>query len=183
VTAEGVGIIMTANKEFIIAWFDEARIKKGVLLMLKRFTVILVILMIVASMGTVFAAPTMSDSKKTMNDLIKGEQMISNEKDAITAFKDQMILMMHIGAIDQMMMAMTPEQVKTTAQSFLKTQITQETKEQLIISIHKMMLDMNQDQLSSMLDKELPVMSLNAQRNMLKDNNRMVTKPRGLALD
>ena len=151
--------------------------------MLKRITVILVILMIAASMGTVFAAPTMSDSKKTMNDLIKGEQMITNEKDAITAFKDQMILMMYIRAIDQMMMVMTPDQMKTTAQSFLKTQTTQETKEQLIISIHKMMLDMNQDQLSSMLDKEVPVMSLNAQRNMLKDNNRMVTKPRGLALD
>jgi len=151
--------------------------------MLKRFTVVLVILMIAASMGTVFAAPTMSDGKKTMNDLIKGEQMITNEKDAITAFKDQMILMMYIGAIDQMMMEMTPAQIKTTAQSFLKTQTTQETKEQLIISLHKMMLDMNQDQLSSMLDKEVPVMSLNAQRNMLKDNNRMVTKPRGLALD
>lgn len=144
--------------------------------MLKRFTVILVILMIVSSMGTVFAAPTMSDSKKTMNDLIKGEQMISNEKEAITAFKDQMILMMHIRAIDQMMMVMTPVQMKTTAQSFLKTQGTQETKEQLMISIHKMMLDMNQDQLSSMLDKGLLVTSLNAQRNMLKDNNNEVTK-------
>ena len=151
--------------------------------MLKRFTVILVCLMMMASMSSVFAAPTMSDSKKTMNDLIKGEQMITNEKDAITAFKDQMILMMYIGAIDQMMMAMTPEQMKTTAQSFLKTQTTQETKEQLMISIHTKMLDMNQDQLSSMLDKEASVMSLNAQRNMLKDNNRMVTKPRGLALD
>ena len=97
--------------------------------MLKRFTVVLLILIIAASMGTVFAAPTISDSKKTMNDLIKGEQMISNEKDAITAFKDQMILMMHIRAIDQMMMVMTPDQMKTTAQSFLKTQTTLETKE------------------------------------------------------
>ena len=151
--------------------------KEGVLLMLKRFTVVLVCLVIVASMGTVFAATqVLTRGEKTMNDLIKGEQMITNEKDAITAFKDQMILMMYIRAIDQMMMEMTPEQVKTTAQSFLKTQTTQETKEQLIISIHKMMLDMNQDQLSSMLDKEIPVMSLNAQRNMLKDNNSAITK-------
>ncbi|MHC1760145.1 MAG: hypothetical protein AB9917_11640 [Negativicutes bacterium] len=151
--------------------------------MLKRFTVVLVILMIVASMGTVFAVPTMSDSKKTMNDLIKGEQMLSNEKDAITALKDQMVLMMYIRAIDKMMMVMTPDQMKTTAQSFLKTQTTQETKEQLMMSIHTKMLDMNEDQLSSMMEKVLPVTSLNAQRNMLKDNNIMVTKPRGLALD
>lgn len=151
--------------------------------MLKRFTVVLVILMILATMGTVFAAPTMSDSKKTMNDLIKGEQMLSNEKDAITALKDQMVLMMYIRAIDKMMMVMTPDQMKTTAQSFLKTQTTQETKEQLMMSIHTKMLDMNEDQLSSMMEKVLPVTSLNAQRNMLKDNNIMVTKPRGLALD
>src|SRR5665647_1393971 len=145
--------------------------------MLKRFTVILVCLMVVTTMGTVFAAPTMSDSKKTMNDLIKGEQMISNEKDAITAIKDQMVLMMYIREIDKMMTVMTPDQMKTTAQSFLKTQTTMETKEQLMTSIHKMMLDMNQDQLSSMLDKGLPVTSLNAQRNMLKDNNNeMMTK-------
>ena len=151
--------------------------------MLKRFTAILVILMIAASMGTVFAAPTMSDSKKTMNDLIKGEQMITNEKDAITALKDQMVLMMYIRAIDKMMTVMTPEQIKTTAQSFLKTQTTQETKEQLMTYTRQQMLQMNQDQLSSMLDKGLLVTSLNAQRNMLKDNNIMVTKPRGLALD
>ena len=151
--------------------------------MLKRFTVVLVILMIAASMGTVFAAPTMSDSKKTMNDLIQGEQMITNEKDAITALKDQMVLMMYIRAIDKMMTVMTPEQIKTTAQSFLKTQTTQETKEQLMTYTRQQMLQMNQDQLSSMLDKGLLVTSLNAQRNMLKDNNIMVTKPRGLALD
>jgi len=159
--------------------------------MLKRFTVVLVILMIAASMGTVFAAPTMSDSKKTMNDLIQGEQMISNEKDAITALKDQMVLMMYIRAIDQMMNGMTPEQIKTTAQSFIKTggqeryiaQGTQETKEQLMTYTRQQMLQMNEDQLSSMLDKGLLVTSLNAQRNMLKDNNIMVTKPRGLALD
>ena len=144
--------------------------------MLKRVTVILVCLMMMSSMSSVFAAPTMSDSKKTMNDLIKGEQMITNEKDAITAFKDQMILMMHIRAIDQMMMVMTPDQMKTTAQSFLKTQTTQETKEQLMISIHTKMLDMNQNQLSSMLEKGLSVTSLNAQRNMLKDNNSAITK-------
>ena len=144
--------------------------------MLKRFTVVLVILMIAASMGTVFAAPTMSDSKKTMNDLIQGEQMITNEKDAITALKDQMVLMMYIRAIDKMMTVMTPEQIKTTAQSFLKTQTTQETKEQLMTYTRQQMLQMNQDQLSSMLDKGLLVTSLNAQRNMLKDNNNEVTK-------
>jgi hypothetical protein len=151
--------------------------------MLKRFTVILVILIIAASMGTVFAAPTMSDSKKTMNDLIKGEQMIANEKDAITALKDQMILMMYIRAIDQMMMEMTPEQIKTTAQSFLKTQVTLETKEQLMKSIHSKMLEMNQDQLSSMLETNTNKCGLDCQRRLLKDNNIMVTKPRGLALD
>ena len=151
--------------------------------MLKRFTGILVVLMMAVSMGTVFAAPVRTSGEKTMNDLIKEEPMLTNEKDAITALKDQMVLMMYIRAIDKMMMVMTPEQVKTTAQSFLKTQTTQETKEQLMTSIHTKMLEMNQDQLSSMLDKELPVMSLNAQRNMLKDNNIMVTKPRGLALD
>ena len=162
--------------KFVIAWVDEAGIKKGVLILVKRFTVVLVILIIAASMGTVFAAPTISDSKITMNDLIKGEQKISNEKDAITAFQDQMILMMHIRAIDQMMMVMTPDQMKTTAQSFLKTQGTQETKEQLMTSIHAKMLEMNQDQLSSMLEKGLSVTSLNAQRNMLKDNNSAITK-------
>lgn len=144
--------------------------------MLKRFAVVLVILMIAASMGTVFAAPTMSDGKKTMNDLIKGEQMITNEKDAITALKDQMILMMYIRAIDQMIIVMTPEQIKTTAQSFLKTQGTMETKEQLVTYTRQQMLQMNQDQLSSMLDKGLLVTSLNAQRNMLKDNNSAITK-------
>ena len=162
--------------KFVIAWVDEAGIKKGVLILLKRFTVVLVILIIAASMGTVFAAPTISDSKITMNDLIKGEQMISNEKDAITAFQDQMILMMHIRAIDQMMMVMTPDQMKTTAQSFLKTQTTLETKEQLMTSIHAKMLEMNQDQLSSMLEKGLSLTSLNAKRNMLKDNNSAITK-------
>ena len=144
--------------------------------MLKRFTVVLVILMIVASMGTVFAAPTMSDSKKTMNDLIKQEQMLTNEKDAIMALKDQMVLMMYIRAIDQMMMLMPPEQIKTMGQSFLKTQGTQETKEQLVTYTRQQMLQMNQDQLSSMLDKGLLVTSLNAQRNMLKDNNNAITK-------
>ena len=144
--------------------------------MLKRFTVILVCLMMVTSFSTVFAAPTMSDSKKTMNDLIKGEQMITNEKDAIIAFKDQMILMMYIRAIDQMMMVMTTDQIKTTAQSFLKTQGTQETKEHLMTYTRQQMLQMNQDQLSSMLDKGLLVTSLNAQRNMLKDNNSAITK-------
>ena len=162
--------------KFVIAWVDEDGIKKGVLILLKRFTIVLVILIIAASMGTVFAAPTISDSKKTMNDLIKGEQMITNEKDSITALKDQMILMMYIRAIDKMMMVMTPDQMRTTAQSFLKTQTTQETKEQLIMSIHTKMLDMNEDQLSSMLEKVLPVTSLNAQRNMLKENNSAITK-------
>jgi hypothetical protein len=151
--------------------------------MLKRFTVILIILIIAASMGTVFAAPTMSDSKKTMNDLIKGEQMISNEKDAITALKDQMILMMYIRAIDQMMMEMTPEQIKTTAQSFLKTQGTLETKEQLVTYTRQQMLQMNQEQLSSMLETNTNKCGLLCQRRLLKDNNIMVTKPRGLALD
>lgn len=144
--------------------------------MLKRFTVVLVCLMIVASLGTVFAAPIMSDSKKTMNDLIKGEQMITNEKDAITALKDQMVLMMYIRAINQMMNVMTPEQIKTTAQSFLKTQGTQETKEQLMTYTRQQMLQMNQDQLSSMLEKGLAVTPLTAQRNMLKDNNSVITK-------
>ena len=152
--------------------------------MLKRFTVILVCLMVVTSFSTVFASSiVMSRGDKTMNDLIKGEQILTNEAEMTTAFKDQMILMMYISAIDQMLMVMTPDQMKTTAQSFLKTQTTQETKEQLILSIHTKMLEMNQDQLSSMLEKGLLVTSLNAQRNMLKDNNRMVTKPRGLALD
>ena len=144
--------------------------------MLKRFTVVLVILMIVASMGTVLAAPTMSDSKKTMNDLIKGEQMLTNEKDAISALKDQMILVMYIRAIDQMMLVMTPEQMKTMGQSFLKTQGTQETKEQLVTYTRQQMLQMNQEQLSSMLEKGLSMTSLNAQRNMLKDNNSAITK-------
>jgi len=144
--------------------------------MLKRFTVILVILMIVASMGTVLAAPVMTSGEKTMNDLIKGEQMITNEKDAITALKDQMVLMMYIKAIDKMMVVMTPEQVKTMGQSFLKTQTKQETKEQLMTYTRQQMLQMNQDQLSSMLDKGLLLTSLNAQRNMLKDNNNEVTK-------
>ena len=144
--------------------------------MLKRFTVVLVILMVVTSMGTVLAAPVMTSGEKTMNDLIKGEQMITNEKDAITALKDQMVLMMYIKAIDKMMVAMTPEQVKTMAQSFLKTQTKQETKEQLMTYTRQQMLQMNQDQLSSMLDKGLLVTSLNAQRNMLKDNNNEVTK-------
>jgi hypothetical protein len=171
VAAEGGGIIMTANKEFIIAWVDEARIKKGVLLMLKRFTVILVILMMMASMGTVFAAPTMSDSKKTMNDLIKGEQMISNEKEAITAFKDQMILMMHIRAIDQMLKVMTPDQIKTTAQSFLKTQGKQETQAQLILNLRKQTPDMSQDQLSSMLEKVISIMTKDQIKSVIKGNN------------
>ncbi len=144
--------------------------------MLKRFTVVLVILMIAASMGTVLAAPTMSDSKKTMNDLIKQEPMITNEKDAITALKDQMILMMYIRTIDQMMLLMPPDQIKTMGQSFLKTQVTQETKEQLVTYTRQQMLQMNQDQLSAMLDKGLLVTSLNAQRNMLKDNNSAITK-------
>jgi len=152
------------------------RNKKGVLSLLKRFTVVLVILMIAASMGTVFAAPTMSDSKKTMNDLIKQEPMLANEKDAITALKDQMVLMMYVRAIDQMMMVMNPEQIKTMGQSFLKTQGTQETKEQLVTYTRQQMLQMNQEQLSSMLDKGLLVTSLNAQRNMLKDNNSAITK-------
>ena len=144
--------------------------------MFKRFTVVLVILMVVTSMGTVLAAPVMTSGEKTMNDLIKGEQMITNEKDAITALKDQMVLMMYIKAIDKMMVVMTPEQVKTMAQSFLKTQTKQETKEQLMTYTRQQMLQMNQDQLSSMLDKGLLVTSLNAQRNMLKDNNNEVTK-------
>ena len=144
--------------------------------MLKRFTVVLVTLIIVASMGTVFAVPNMSDSKKTMNDLIKGEQMLTNEKDAITALKDQMLLMMYIRAIDQMMLVMSPEQIKTMGQSFLKTQGAQETKENLVTYTRQQMLQMNQDQLSSMLDKGLLVTSLNAQRNMLKDNNSAITK-------
>ena len=152
--------------------------------MLKRFTVILVCLMVVTSLSTAVASSiVVSRGDKTMNDLIKGEQMLTNEAEMTTAFKDQMILMMYIRSIDQLLMVMTPDQMKTTAQSFLKTQTTQETKEQLILSIHTKMLEMNQDQLSSMREKGLLVTSLNAQRNMLKDNNRMVTKPRGLALD
>lgn len=144
--------------------------------MLKRCSVVLVILMIAANMGTAFAAPIMSDSKKTMNDLIKQEQAIANEKDAITALKDQMVLMMYIRAIDQMMLVMSPEQIKTMGQSFLKTQGAQETKENLVTYTRQQMLQMNQDQLSSMLDKGLLVTSLNAQRNMLKDNNSAITK-------
>jgi hypothetical protein len=111
-----------------------------------------------------------------MNDLIKEEPMITNEKDAIAALKDQMALMMYIRTIDQMMMVMTPDQIKTTAQSFLKTQGTLETKEQLMTYTRQQMLQMNQDQLSSMLEKGLSVTSLNAQRNMLKDNNSAITK-------
>ena len=155
---------------------DDSIKLQGVFFMLKRFKVVLVILMIVASMGTVFAAPSISDSKKTMTDLIKEEPMLTNEKDAVTALKDQMVLMMYFRAIDKMMIVMTPDQIKTMGQSFLKTQGTQETKEQLMTYTRQQMLQMNQDQLSSMLDKGLLVTSLNAQRNMLKDNNSAITK-------
>ena len=145
--------------------------------MLKRFTVVLVCLMMVTSLSTVFAATNvLTRGEKTMNDLIKEEPMITNEKDAIAALKDQMALMMYIRAIDQMMMVMTPDQIKTTAQSFLKTQGTLETKEQLMTYTRQQMLQMNQEQLSSMLEKGLSVTSLNAQRNMLKDNNSAITK-------
>ncbi len=61
-----------------------------------------------------------------MNDLIKGEQMFTNETEVKTAFKDQMILIMHIRAINQMLKVMIPDQLKATVQSFLKNQGMQE---------------------------------------------------------
>ncbi len=51
-----------------------------------------------------------------------------------------------------------------------------ETQEQLMTYTRQQLLQMNQDQLSSMLEKGLLVTSLNAQRNMLKDNNSAITK-------
>lgn len=88
-------------------------------------------------------------TNKIRGNLLKQEPMLANEKDATTALKDQMVLMMYIRAIDQMMMVMNPEQIKTMGQSFLKPQGTQETKEQLVTYTRQQMLQMNQEQLSS----------------------------------
>jgi len=66
-------------------------------LMLKRLTVVLAFLMIMACMGTLFAATNvLTREEKTMNELIKGELMLKNETEIQAALNDQMDLMMYI---------------------------------------------------------------------------------------
>ena len=150
--------------------------------MLKRFAMVLVCLLVVTSVGTVFAAPVMTSGEKTMSDLIKGEQMLSNENEMTTAFKDQIVLLMYYKAINQIMMKMTPDQMKTASQLAMKTGVsaaqerymTQGTaapSAQQMESINKKLLDMNQDQLSSLLDKMISIMTKEQTKSMIKDNN------------
>ena len=149
--------------------------------MLKRFAMILVFLLAVTSVGTVFAAPVMTSGEKTLSDLIKGEQMLSNENEMTTAFKDQIVLLMYYKAINQIMMKMTPDQMKTASQSVMKTGVSAAQERyitsvaapsaQQMESINKKLLDMNQDQLSSLLDKMISIMTKEQTKSMIKDNN------------
>ena len=151
--------------------------------MLKRFTVVLVILIIVASMGTVFAATNvLARGEKTMNELIKGEPMLANEAEIKAAFNDQMILMMYIWTIDQMLLKMTPEQKQPAVQAF-QANTLQASSPKLMQSLHEKMLDMNQDQLSSLLDKVTSIMTKDQMKSALHNTNQAVSQIRGLALD
>lgn len=164
--------------------------------MLKRFTAILVILMIMASMGTVFAAPTMSDSKKTMNDLIKEEPMITNEDEIKAALNDQIILMMYIRAIEQILMKMTPAQLKTAVQiiSPIANNQNQAKKQELQQRVQNLQQTGNdkraiaavvglilvflpgliEDQNNSTLFGMMSIMTTDQLKSMIKDNNNVM---------
>ena len=151
--------------------------------MLKRFTVVLIILMMLTSLSTVFAAnQVLVRGEKTMNELIKGEPMLANEAEIKAAFNDQMILMMYIWTIDQMLLKMTPEQKQPAVQAF-QANTLQASSPKLMQSLHEKMLDMNQDQLSSLLDKVTSIMTKDQMKSALHNTNQAVSQIRGLALD
>jgi len=149
-----------------------------VLNLLKRFA--LLCLIITVSMGTVQASSGVMGLAKTMSDISKGQQVPSNIDDMKITFRDQMILMAYMRPIDKMMMVMSIDQMKALTRNYLvhqyTPQISLDTKEQMIIAIDKMMLDMTQDQLSSMVDTTISMMAKDQMLLMIKDNNRAMTR-------
>lgn len=146
--------------------------------LLKRFA--LLCLIITVSMGTVQASSGVMGLAKTMSDISKGQQVPSNIDDMKITFRDQMILMAYMRPIDKMMMVMSIDQMKALTRNYLvhqyTPQISLDTKEQMIIAIDKMMLDMTQDQLSSMVDTTISMMAKDQMLLMIKDNNRAMTR-------
>jgi len=131
-------------------------------------------------MGTVQASSGVMGLAKTMSDISKGQQVPSNIDDMKITFRDQMILMAYMRPIDKMMMVMSIDQMKALTRNYLvhqyTPQISLDTKEQMIIAIDKMMLDMTQDQLSSMVDTTISMMAKDQMLLMIKDNNRAMTR-------
>ena len=95
--------------------------------MLKRFIVVLVCLMMVASMSTVFATQGLAGSGKTISGIGKGQQIVATDEMTMT-FKDQLVLMMYIRAIDKMM---NNDQIDSSKYWRGLTQLTTETDEWL----------------------------------------------------
>jgi hypothetical protein len=150
-------------------------------MMLKQFTISLVILMmIVTCLGTASAAPGVTGVAKTMSDIGKSQQVPGNIDEMKITFRDQTILMTYIRAIDQAMIAMSLDQMKLLTRSYLvhqySSQIPLETKDQMMISIDKMMLFMSHDQLSIMLENMISMMTKEQINSMIQDNNNAVTK-------
>ena len=151
--------------------------------MLKRFVATLACLMIAASMGTAFAAPGVTGFAKTMSDISRGQQVPANIDEMKIAFKDQMILMTYIRAIDKMMMVMTMDQMKLTTRNFLIQQYThmfmdpkEETKENMMMYVDKMMMSLTLEQLSSMMNQILSMMTKDQMNLLVKDNTNTMMK-------
>lgn len=151
--------------------------------MLKRFVATLVCLMLVAIMGTVFAAPGVTGFAKTMADISRGQQVPANIDEMKIAFKDQMILMTYIRAIDKMMVVMTMDQMKLMTRNFLVQQYThmfidprEETKENMMMYIDRMMMSLTLEQLSSMMNQTISMMTKDQMSLMVKDNTNAMMK-------
>ena len=147
--------------------------------MRKRFIATIVCLMIVASVGTVFAASGVTGNAKTISDIIKNQQVPGNIDEMKRTFKDQIILMTYIRAMDKMMLYMSKDQMDVMTRRFqihLHTpQMPMETKDEMIISVDQMMLYMTHDQLESMLDITIPMMTKDQMKSLITDNSNAMT--------
>lgn len=145
--------------------------------MMKRVMVTMVCLIMAASMSTVFAGPDMLMTKDQMMDLTPSEMTVM--------YKSQMSMGMYIGTMDKMMTAMTPEQIKLMTEAMMTDPMSQEKmtavgtkeqwtamdKEKTITAIDNMMKTMTADQLSSMTDKTMVMMTKEQMVTMMMNNN------------
>lgn len=161
--------------------------------MVKVFSrIVLVCLMVAASVSVVFAAPGIMGEEKSVSDMMMTkEQMTALTPDEMTAMcKSQMSVIMNKRAMGKMMSMMTADQIKTMTDTMLNDKISTDkmlsmgtkeqwlamNKEQVNMTMDKMLMTMTPDQISTMMDKTMSMLTKEQMTTMMTDNNSSMMK-------